>query len=429
MRTFPDSTQRIVPRRSRPSIWSVFSTSIPIRSWRSPDWWPPGRSWAGESEWILETAQERGLVEQRPGSQFQLGIRSTESHTRRVSARRGLAIRTRFETLESADVPVDSVTDLDGDDQRAIGSLVALDAVGTDEATATAAESVERVLRPYATPDGPFETVGGYADVLEASARTEPGTGAAFAMGHGAREPTLDAWREHGRNAHDALSAASTGRYDGLFVVGVDDGPVETVARIAAAYRSPEPAALAVGNGEVGLVTRARDSIAATVERIARDLADATLDSSEAGDGSEPTVEYDVGRRRGYLRYDGSLDDSTVIETVRVFYEPASDDPDETRRARTPRPDTASGQHRRDGDERRSNGRRCCGRHPDRARDDRRIALDGRRLRGQPRGGDGCRPARTRRRTTDRRTIDSRTERPTDGHGSVSDNKYEHDTQ
>ncbi|MWV39505.1 exonuclease [Natrialba sp. INN-245] len=273
---------------------------------------------AGESEWILETAQERGLVERRPGVAVPTrdpvdGI----THSTRLCAPWSGDPDAVRETLESADVPVDSVTDLDGDDQRAIGSLVALDAVGTDEATATAAEAVERVLRPYATPDGPFETVGGYADVLEASARTEPGTGAAFAMGHGAREPTLDAWREHGRNAHDALSAASTGRYDGLFVVGVDDGPVETVARIAAAYRSPEPAALAVGNGEVGLVTRARDPIAATVERIARDLADATLDSSEAGDGSEPTVEYDVGRRRGYLRYDRSLDDSTVIETVR----------------------------------------------------------------------------------------------------------------
>ncbi|MEY7850879.1 exonuclease [Natrarchaeobius sp. A-rgal3] len=273
---------------------------------------------AGESEWILETARERGLVDRRPGVAVPTrdpvdGI----AHSTRLSAPWSGDPDAARAALEAVDVAVDSVADLDGDDRRAIGSLVALDAVGAEGAVATAAESVERILRPYATPEGPFETVGGYADVLEAIARSEPGTGAALAMGHDAREPTLAAWREHGRSAHRALAAASTGRYDGLSVVGIDDGPVETVARIVAAYRAPEPAVLAIGSGEAAIATHGRESIAATVERVARDLADATPDSSESREGDEPSVEYDVGRRRGYLRYDASVDDSTVIETVR----------------------------------------------------------------------------------------------------------------
>jgi len=60
--------------------------------------------------------------------------------------------------------------------------------------------------------------------------RTGHGNGARD--GHDVREAALDAWREHGRRAHAALADASTGRYDGLFVVGIDDGPVEAVAQM-----------------------------------------------------------------------------------------------------------------------------------------------------------------------------------------------------
>ncbi|GAB3665340.1 exonuclease [Halopiger thermotolerans] len=264
---------------------------------------------AGESEWVLETAQERGLVERRPG----LAVPTADPVD-------GVAHSTRLRGPWSgdADAARDALADavdldapLEADAHRTIGSLVALEAVSADAAGEVAAESVQRALRPYATPgaDAPFETVGGYADVLEATARAEPGTGAALAMGHEAREQALSAWREYGRRTHRALEAASTGRYDGLYVVGVDDGPVEGVARVAAAYRSPEPTVLVVGDGEAALATRDDESLGPAVEGVARELACET--------------EYDVGRQRGYLRYDpdgdanADIDESTIIATVR----------------------------------------------------------------------------------------------------------------
>jgi hypothetical protein len=263
---------------------------------------------AGDTEWLLETARERGLVERRPG----VAVPTDDSVD-------GLAHSTRIcapwsgdpDAVRSALAPLGfpAPDRLDTDDHRALGSLVALDTVGADTAVDESARAIGRALRPYATPDGPFATVGGYADVLTAAARTEPGTGAALAMGHGVETAALAAWREHGRRAHVALEAAETRRYDGLFVLELEDGPVETVADIAVAYRSPEPTVLAVGQGEAGLATRTTDSIASTVEAIAREL------ESEADDG----VGYDDSRRCGLLRYDPEMDDSTIIDTAREF--------------------------------------------------------------------------------------------------------------
>ncbi|AXR78450.1 exonuclease [Natrarchaeobaculum sulfurireducens] len=259
---------------------------------------------AGESEWVLESAIDRDLVERRPG----IAIPTAAPVD-------GLAYSTRLRAPWSGDreatadalgaVGVDpETTSLEPDLRQTVGSVVALDVVGAKAANERAADTVAQTLNPYATPAGPFETVGGYADVLEATARIEPGTGAALAMGHDAHEPALAAWRRYGRRAHEALSSASTGRYDGLFVVEIDDGPVEAVARIAAAYRSPEPTTLVVGPEEAALVAHEELS-ASTVERIARDLA------------SEGDVEYDVGRRRGYLRFEPALDESTIIACAR----------------------------------------------------------------------------------------------------------------
>lgn len=271
---------------------------------------------AGESEWLLEAARDRGLVDRRPG----LVVPTADpidgiAHSTRVRApwsgdpkatREALGSITATDGDEPA-LDADSVV-LDADDHRAIGSAVALDVVGAEDATSTAAAAIQRALRPYATAEGPFATVGGYADVLEATARTEPGTGAALAMGHEASEPALSAWRDYGQRAHAALATASTGRYDGLFVVDVDDGPVEAIARIVSGYRSPEPVVLAVGDGEAGLATR-DESIGATVEAVARELAEET----------DREVEYDAVRNRGSVRYDPDVDRSTIIATVRAF--------------------------------------------------------------------------------------------------------------
>ncbi|ELZ13174.1 hypothetical protein C477_21980 [Haloterrigena salina JCM 13891] len=263
---------------------------------------------AGESEWVLETARSQGLVDRRPG----VAVPTTDpvdglAHSTRLRAPWSGDLSATRTALEELGVDLTAPEEFDADARRTIGSAVALDIVGDDEAVPAAAETVQRVLRPYATPDAPFATVGGYADVLEATARTKPGTGAALAMGHDAREPALDAWREHGRRAHAALEAGSTGRYDGLFVVGIDDGPVEAVAGIAAAYRSPEATVLAVGDGEAAIATRGGEPLGATVEAVARELEEVGIEG----------VAYDGGRRRGYLRYDPAVDESTLIQIVR----------------------------------------------------------------------------------------------------------------
>ncbi|MDS0474327.1 exonuclease [Natrinema sp. 1APR25-10V2] len=286
-----------------------------------------GEPGAGESEWLVETARERDLLERRPG----VAVPTADpidglAHSTRVRAPwSGDPDAARDALADAADGDPAS---FDADDHRAIGSLVALDAVGAEGAADAAAASIARALRPYATPDGPFATLGGFADVLEATARTEPGTGTALAMGHDVRERALEAWRERGRRAHAALEGASTGRYDGLFVVGIDDGPVEAVARLAAAYRSPEPTVLVVANGEgqgpsgnqapsddgeAAIATRETDPLGATVEGVARDLEGAAPDSATDAAG----VDYDVGHRRGYLRYDPGTDESTIIAAVR----------------------------------------------------------------------------------------------------------------
>ncbi|QLK25587.1 exonuclease [Natrinema zhouii] len=274
---------------------------------------------AGESEWLLETALERGLVEQRPGVAVPTAdpVDGLAYSTRLRAPWSGDPDATREALADAIDGDSD---DLDADDHRAISSLVALDVVGADGAVDAAAASIGRALRPYATPEHTFATLGGFADVLEALARTEPGTGTALAMGHDVREAALEAWREHGRRAHAALEDASTGRYDGLFVVGIDDGPVEAIAQIAAAYRSPEPAVLVVSDGEAAIATRGADPLGATVEGVARELETGATDAdSETAADAGAAVEYDIGHRRGYLRYDPDVDESTIIAAVREF--------------------------------------------------------------------------------------------------------------
>ncbi|MFC7177492.1 hypothetical protein [Halosegnis marinus] len=156
-----------------------------------------------------------------------------------------------------------AVADLDlpaelGDgDHRRLASLVALRAVR--DAPDRAADRVERALRPYT--GGPFRTLGGYADVLDACARVAPGVGTALAL-EAARadgEPAhtgaaLDAWRDHGAAAHTAVRDGDPARHSGLGVVRAGEGaPLGTVARLAHGYRSPEPLVLAVGGGAAAL--------------------------------------------------------------------------------------------------------------------------------------------------------------------------------
>jgi hypothetical protein len=165
-----------------------------------------------------------------------------------------------FSTLVHADFSGDvgateaAISGLDEPSGRELASMVALSAVGG--APPRAAEAVERALRPYVTER--FRTLGGFADVLDAVARTRPGTGLALALGGDVERSVRDAWRSHGQSVHEALRSGDTGRYDGLYVVRIEaasPAPLGTVARLAFQYRSPEPTALAATEGAAAAVS------------------------------------------------------------------------------------------------------------------------------------------------------------------------------
>jgi hypothetical protein len=224
----------------------------------------PGTDGSGDA---LDAAEASERVRRRPG----VAIPTADLAD-------GLAASTLVRTPYSGDpeaaraalAELGLPADLDDDAHRRLASLVAVDVADADGASARAATAVERALRPYAT-DGPFETVGGYADILDALAREAPGTGVALALdadpSDDLRTAALDGWRSHGLAAHRALDAATTGRYDGCVVARVDiaggDRPDEgdaddgdaardaaavlpTVARLVRDFRSPEPVAIAV---------------------------------------------------------------------------------------------------------------------------------------------------------------------------------------
>jgi hypothetical protein len=180
-----------------------------------------------------------------------------------------------------------ALADLDGGDGeapdgRALASFVALSAVR--DAPPRAAAAVERALHPYECDR--FETLGGYADVLDAVARDRPGTGVALALGADVEAAALETWRTHGQRAHEALRTADTGRYDGVYVARVggrargsadDDGghpdlPLGTVARLLFEYRSPEPVAVAVTDGEAAVAADPESSVADALRGAARSL-------------------------------------------------------------------------------------------------------------------------------------------------------------
>jgi hypothetical protein len=209
---------------------------------------------AGPTAGLLERAREDGVAK-RPGVGLAVDdVVDGLAHQSLVHAE--FAGDEEAAAALAADVGVDpGATAADEERRERLASLFALEAAGDERATARTADAVQRALRPHVTPEGPFATVEGQADVLRAVAREAPGTGVALALDGGARDAALSAWRDHGRAAHAAVRTATTGRYDGLFVARLEEvAPVETVARLVLGARSPEPAVLAVGDDEAAAV-------------------------------------------------------------------------------------------------------------------------------------------------------------------------------
>ncbi|WP_423751296.1 exonuclease RecJ [Salinirarus marinus] len=264
----------------------------------------------GDAADLLETAEHRELVERRPGVAVPTdGAVDGEGHLADGIAHSTLVrapVSGDADAVSAALAGLDLPATLDADARRRVASWIAVETVDADGASPRAAEAVERFLRPYATPDGRFATVGGYADVLDAVARERPGTGVALALRDAPelRADALDAWRAHARTVHAELAGATTGRYDGLFVARVDSGTVgqlATAARLLRDFRSPEPVALVVTEGAAA---------AASVEDAA--LGDAMDEAATAMDGTGHG-----GSRRGRARFDDGLEVSGFITAFR----------------------------------------------------------------------------------------------------------------
>lgn len=163
-----------------------------------------------------------------------------------------------FGHLDAFETDRDDTRRLEPDEWRQLASALAL--VVAREGTERGAIDVERSLRPYVA--GPFETVGGYGDVLDAVAYDRPGRALTLAVACGDTSDALDCWREHGTRVHGAIREANTGRYNGLFVVRCPgETPLEPVARLLAAYRAPEPVTLAIADGRAVAVANSEGAV------------------------------------------------------------------------------------------------------------------------------------------------------------------------
>ncbi|MEF8831385.1 MAG: exonuclease RecJ [Halobacteriales archaeon] len=250
-----------------------------------------GHSTAAAPE-LLERAEREGLVRRRPG----VGVPTADPA---AGLARSTLVHAPFSARpDAAAAVVEAATDagsdsLNEDARRQVASLVAVETAGHEDASERAAAAVERALRPHETPAAPFATLAGYAEVLDALARAAPGTGVALALSGDAREAALDVWRDHARRAHEGLRAAATGRYEGLVVARVEDAPVATTARMLADFRSPEPAALVVADGEAAVV--ARPGTSAPTDALREAAADLDGDAGSLARGS-------------YARFDATAD-------------------------------------------------------------------------------------------------------------------------
>jgi hypothetical protein len=258
---------------------------------------------------LVETAEAAGTIVRRPGVATPVAdvvdglAHSTLLHAPFSGDRDATAAAMSSLPLPGGD------TDTDAEPHRSVASRVALAVAGDDDATPRAADAVERALRPYATPEAPFATLGGFADVLTAAAREQPGTGIALALGHGGPEAALDAWRTHGRAVHTGLDSASTTRHDGVFVARVGGGTagapgrLATIARLAGDFRSPEPLVVVVGDGVAAISARASGAADAAATLVA------AFPAAAAGWTGDPAL--------AVARFDADTPASELVAAIR----------------------------------------------------------------------------------------------------------------
>lgn len=146
----------------------------------------------------------------------------------------------------------------DDSDGRAIASAVALSVAGDDDRPESIRQTVECFLHPLETT-AEWGSVEALADLLEATARMEPGLAVMLALGEADLATVRAVWRAHGEAVHAAVRDASLARYDGV-VEATTTAPPASVARLLRDCRSPEPAAIVSGDAELALATADTDA-------------------------------------------------------------------------------------------------------------------------------------------------------------------------
>ncbi len=230
----------------------------------------------------LDAAREAGRLDREPGLAIPTdgvpaGLAASTLLHGPFSGDEDAAAALVAELEADADDAADSsAAGSDEEFDRRLASLVTVDTVTAEGATERAARAVERALRPYRVPDAPFPTLGGYADVLDAVARTAPAAGIPLALGEradDARDAALAAWRKYGATVHAALRSATTARHHGVWVLDCGDADaavLPAVARLAREVRAPAPVAPAVADGATAAAGESGigDAVAAAADAV-----------------------------------------------------------------------------------------------------------------------------------------------------------------
>ncbi|MEF8772042.1 hypothetical protein [Halodesulfurarchaeum sp.] len=208
----------------------------------------------------LSAAQDRGLT-QRPG----LAIPTADMAT-------GLAYTGWLHAEFSGDEAATSefVADLDLPEpmnergHRMVASAVALEATDTLPSE-RATKAIANAVGPRTTPTA-FETIGGYADVLNAAAKMDAGAALASLL-TGAESRLLEMWQVYGAKVHEVVAELPQTETP-VQTATVEGIPPDDVARLGRDFRVPADQIYVEGPETIALATREETAIETLENRV-----------------------------------------------------------------------------------------------------------------------------------------------------------------
>lgn len=137
-----------------------------------------------------------------------------------------------------------------------LASLVTLETIGG--AGPHAASALERFLAPIRTPDGPFATAAGTADVLDVLGEVNPGLGLALVCGQrDARKTAIRTWKRVATDIHARAESVSPASDAAIATLDSDVPAPAALARVVRDYRTTAPATLVTGPDTIGIASSA----------------------------------------------------------------------------------------------------------------------------------------------------------------------------